>query len=273
MPCIVPASSSAVSTNTMPDASPGYQCWYIRITCPPKEWPTSTSGRLSPASCVRECRSRAAASAHSGSGPESLQPRSARSYQHARVNAETPRWVGVQTYPGAVRALTKTTVGLPSPVQWMLSVRPPMSTERPTCFSTRRSRHAPMCSYKAAPSSTTATNTATSRAPVRANRYAPFQASLDTNVLSGKPDENASRRERGWPNHEDHRRPNRDGCCGCYPASGVDTPSLNPSRSVNWNMRAPHGRSAGSLSSAPPAVLIRAAAASTSALPATLICR
>jgi hypothetical protein len=30
-------------------------------------------------------------------------------------------------------------------------------------------------------------------------------------------------------------------CCGCYPASGVDTPSLNPSGSLNWNIRAPHG--------------------------------
>jgi hypothetical protein len=58
-----------------------------------------------------------------------------------------------------------------------------------------------------------------------------------------------------------------------YPASGVDTPSLNPSRSVNWNIRTPHGRSAGSLSSAPPAAVIRAAAVSTSARPATLICR
>ena len=65
----------------------------------------------------------------------------------------------------------------------------------------------------------------------------------------------------------------RDEWCGCYPTSGVDTPSLNPSRSLNWNMRAPHGRSAGSLSSVPPAALIRAAAASTSAAPATLICR
>ena len=37
-----------------------------------------------------------------------------------------------------------------------------------------------------------------------------------------------------------------------YPASGVDTPSLNPSGSLNWNIRTPHGRSAGSLSNAPP---------------------
>ena len=56
-------------------------------------------------------------------------------------------------------------------------------------------------------------------------------------------------------------------------ASGVDTPSLNPSRSLNWNIRAPHGRSAGSSSSVPPAAVIRFAAASTSAAPATLIWR
>src|SRR6267378_2585471 len=90
----------------------------------------------------------------------------------------------------------------------MLSVRPPMSTERPICFSTRRSRHAPMCSYKAAPTSTTVTSTATSRAPMRTRRYAAFQASLGMNVLSRTPDEKASPHECGWPNQEDHRRPN-----------------------------------------------------------------
>ena len=45
-----------------------------------------------------------------------------------------------------------------------------------------------------------------------------------------------------------------------YPTSVVDTPSLNPSRSLNWNMRAPHGRSAGSLSNAPPAAETRSGA-------------
>src|SRR4026208_1972803 len=46
-----------------------------------------------------------------------------------------------------------------------------------------------------------------------------------------------------------------------YRRSGVDTPSLKPSGSLNWNILAPQGRSARSSTRGPPAALIRAAAA------------
>ena len=48
------------------------------------------------------------------------------------------------------RMLSKMTLGLPSPRAWMLSVRPPTSTGRPTCCRTRLSRHAAICSYEKA---------------------------------------------------------------------------------------------------------------------------
>ena len=65
-----------------------------------------------------------------------------------------------------------------------------------------------------------------------------------------------------------------EGCVrGQHTAIGVETPSLNPSGSLNWNSRAPQYQSSGSFRSVHPVALMRAAAASKSAGVATLVCR
>src|SRR2546426_5261256 len=93
----------------------------------------------------------------------------------------------------------------------MLSVRPPTSTECPTCFSTRLSRHAPTCSYTAAPSNRSTTRTASSLPAARTRRDAAFLAPPSgMGVLSVIPHEKTRAKDRRRPDQEDHAGP--DGC-------------------------------------------------------------
>lgn len=92
------------------------------------------------------------------------------------------------------------TVGLPSPVQWMFSVRPPMSTERPICFS--NSAVAPRADVlvRSGAKHHERDHDATSLTPLRTRRYVAFQAPPSgTDALSARSDEKSGSDECGRP--------------------------------------------------------------------------
>src|ERR1700752_2109460 len=92
----------------------------------------------------------------------------------------------------------------------MFKVRPPMSTARPTSFSTPLSRQAPPCSYVPAEKSASATTRTTTLATKPASRRNSLHAPLSgMGTPSLQPQKQPRSNQGGRPNQKDHARADR----------------------------------------------------------------
>src|SRR5919202_1247814 len=104
---------------------------YVRACTPPLECPASTYGPDSPAAVSRRCRSPAAWVESARLGESSLQPCPARSYTHTRVVRATVGVMRAHCGDVPLRPLSRTTVGLPVPLQLRCRRYRPTSTSLP----------------------------------------------------------------------------------------------------------------------------------------------